>query len=100
MFAATVLVVEVFVNAGMANLVGGDDDFVDIVGDAIDFAVCLIDGFGGLHLLREEAVEWLPEGFADEKHWHARHFLFLHQKEDFGKFVECAEATREEHVDF
>ena len=49
MFAFAV-VVNIFVNAWMADAVGGFDNFIDVVGNAIDFAVGRVDSFELLHL--------------------------------------------------
>ena len=88
-------------NAWVANFVGSLYDFFDVIGYLIDFAIVCLDGVKlALHLGFEEFVEWLPKVFADEEHWHFWHFAFLHQDENLGEFVKCAEAAREEHIDF
>ena len=87
-------------NARVADFVSGFDDFVNIVGNRVDFAIASFDSAHLLHLGLEELVERLPEAFADEEHWHLWHFTFLHEDENFGEFVERAEAAREEDVDF
>ena len=48
MFAFAV-VVDIFVNAWMADAVGGFDNFIDVVGNTIDFAVGWIDSLKFLH---------------------------------------------------
>ena len=48
MFAFAV-VVDIFVNAWMADAVSGFDDFIDVIGDAVDFAVGRINRFELLH---------------------------------------------------
>ena len=100
-FFAGVGVVEVFVDARVADAVGGVDDFLDVVCNAVNAAVALGDGVHlALHFFIEILVERLPEGFTDEEHRHFWHFAFLHEDEDFGKFVQGAKAAREEDVNF
>ena len=97
---AGIVVVEVVVNAWVTNLVGGFDDLSNIVGNLVNLAVVGFDEAVLLHLGLEEFVEWFPVSFADKEHWHLWHLAFLHEDENFGEFVESAEAAREEHIDF
>ena len=73
--AADFVVVEIIVNAWVADFVGGGNDFIDVVSDFVNFAIFWIDGFEAtLHFVGIEAIEWLPERFAEEEHWHFWHF--------------------------
>ncbi len=94
------IVVEIIVDTAVANGISGLDNFVDIVGDAIDFTIRGVDGFHALHFSSEEAIERLPERFTNEIHRHLGHFAFLHKNENFGEFIECAKTAWEEDVDF
>ena len=85
----------------MADFVCGFDNFGDIVGDFIKFAVGRVDGLEAfLHFGLKPTIERFPERFADEEDWHFGHFAFLHEELDFGEFVECAVAAREEDINF
>ena len=53
-----------------------------------------------MHLCLKPTVKWFPKRFADEKNGHLGHFTFLHEKLDFGVFVEGAITAREEDVNF
>ena len=83
----------------MADLVGSFDDVGYVIGDGVDFAVSCLYEAVLLELLLKEFVERTPVRFADEEHWHFWHFAFLHKDENFGKFIKCAEAAREEDID-
>ena len=81
-----VVVVEVLIDVRMTDFVGGSNDFIDVVSDFVNFAIVWIDGFEAtLHFVGKEAIEWLPERFAEEEHWHFWHFAFLHEDENFGE---------------
>lgn len=88
-------------NAWVADFVGGSNDFIDVVSDFVNFAIVWIDGFEAtLHFVGKEAIEWLPERFAEEEHWHFWHFAFLHEDENFGEFIHSAKTAREEDINF
>lgn len=96
-----IIVIDVGVDAGVADFVGGFDDFGNIVGDAVDLAVAFSDcAILTFHFVIKEAIKGFPVGFANKKHGHFGHFIFLHEDENFGKFVESAEAAWEKDVDF
>lgn len=95
------VVIDIVVDAWMPNAVGSFDNLVDIVGNRVDFAVT----FGNclrlaLHLLGVPAIEAAPEALANEEHWHFWHLAFLHENEDFRKFVHRAKTAREEDIGF
>lgn len=85
----------------MADFVCSFDNFGDIVSDLIKFAVGGVDGLEAfLHFGFKPTIERFPKRFADEEDWHFGHFAFLHEELDFGEFVECAVAAREEDINF
>lgn len=75
------IVVDIIVDAAMADFVGSFDDFFDVVGNFIEFAIGRIDSFVSfLHFAFKPMIEWLPIAFANKKDWHFGHFAFFHQK--------------------
>jgi len=59
------VIVDVFVDAGVANFVCRFDHFINIVGNSIDFAIIRSNRFNWLHLSSKESIERFPEGFAN-----------------------------------
>ena len=59
--AGGVVVVDIVVNTAVANFIGGLNNFVDIIGDAINFAITIFDSLKWSHLHSEEAIKRLPE---------------------------------------
>ena len=54
-------IVDIFINEGVTYFISCRNDFVDIVGNAINLAVIAVDSLESLHLGTEVAIKWFPE---------------------------------------
>ena len=55
------VIVDVFVDAGVANFVCRLDNLINIIGNSIDFTIIRSNRFNWLHLGSKESIKGFPE---------------------------------------